>query len=172
MTTNIPGWVLAIFYWLHMMATILGVGGLSTLSLIVFPASRSIKDIALRVQFLGRVSKRIEVVGYFSIAILIFTGMFQLGANPNYDGFFAISNKWAQSILIKHVLVGGMVAVSIAQTWGILPEIQRALLRKLKTDNDEELLALQNREKWLVRLNMLLASCVLLMTAIARALNT
>ena len=95
--------------------------------------------------------------------------MFQLGANPNYAGFFSISNRWAQFILVKHLLVGGMVAVSMTQTWSVLPEIRRALLRAQKTSDEGELAALHKRESWLVRLNMTLSVLVLLMTALARA---
>ena len=71
--------------------------------------------------------------------------------------------------MIKHLLVGGMAAVSMAQTWGVLPEIRRALLKAQKTGDSKELAALHRREAWLVRLNMFLALLVLLATAFARA---
>lgn len=164
-----PDWVLAIIYWLHMLATIFAVGGLATLSLLVLPAARSILDPISQAAFLEKVQRYLETLGWFCLAVLVTTGMFQLSASPNYAGFFSISNRWAQAILAKHLLVGGMVAVSMAQTWGVLPEIRRALLKAQKVGNSGELAALHRREAWLVRLNMILAVFVLLMTAFARA---
>jgi uncharacterized membrane protein len=141
-----PHWALVIIYWLHMLATIFLVGGLVTLSLLVLPAARSILDPVTQAVFLEKVLLRLEALGWFCLAVLVVTGMFQLSANPNYAGFFSISNRWAQAILVKHLFVGGMVAVSLTQAWGVLPEIRRALLRVQKTGDEGELATLRKRE--------------------------
>jgi uncharacterized membrane protein len=170
MMGGMPVSALVIFYWLHMLATIFAVGGLATLSLLVLPIARSVLDPVTQATFLEKIQRRLEVLGWFSLSVLVVTGMFQLSANPNYAGFFSISSLWAQAILVKHLLVGAMVAVSMTQTWGLLPEIRRALLRAQKTGETSELVALRRRETWLVRLNMALSILVLLMTAMARSL--
>ncbi len=165
---GMPDWALAIFYWLHMLATIFAVGGLATLSLLVLPAARSILDLVTQAAFLEKVLRRLEMLGWFCLAALVVTGMFQLSANPNYGGYFSISNGWAQAILVKHLLVGAMVVVSMTQTWSVLPEIRRTLLKAQKTGDEGDLATLRKRETWLVRLNMALLVLILLMTALAR----
>jgi hypothetical protein len=101
------------------------------------------------------------------MGLLLVTGLFQLSANPHYDGFLASSNRWTLAILTKHILAVFMVVVSAVQTWELLPSIRRLLLLKEKA-NLEELKRLQHRETLLLRLNMVLGVLILAMAAIAR----
>ncbi|MBM3153142.1 MAG: hypothetical protein FJZ96_13230 [Chloroflexi bacterium] len=164
----IPTLALSLVYWLHLLASIFAVGGLAALSLFVFPAARTLEPI-LRADFLGRIQRRLEAVGWFSLAVLVATGLFQISANPHYQGFMALDDPWAQSILLKHVAVFAMAAVAMTQTWGVIPAMRRALMLAQKTGNVRELVRLQRREVWLVGLNTGLALVTLLLTAIARA---
>ena len=90
-----------------------------------------------------------------------------MSANANYEGFLAISGQWASSILVKHIFFGLMIVVSAAQTWWLLPTMQRAMLRQQKNGDGAE--ALQKREALLLNLNLILAILILGMTALARA---
>ncbi len=101
------------------------------------------------------------------MGLLLVTGLFQLSANPHYDGFLAASNKWTLAILTKHILAVLMVVVTAVQTWEVLPSIRRILLRKEKADS-QELIRLQDRETLLLRLNLVLGVLILAMAAIAR----
>ncbi|MBI1855374.1 MAG: CopD family protein [Chloroflexi bacterium] len=112
--------------------------------------------------------RRLEPIAWFSLSLLIVTGLFQMSVNPHYDGFLSTSTQWSLSILIKQVLVVIMVAVSAVQTWEVLPAIRRTLMRKNKS-SQEQLLKLQRRETLLLRANLTLAILILLATAFARA---
>jgi len=101
------------------------------------------------------------------MGLLLVTGLFQLSANPHYDGFLAASNQWTLAILTKHILAVLMVVVTAVQTWEVLPSIRRILLRKEKADS-QELIRLQSRETLLLRLNMILGVLILAMAALAR----
>jgi hypothetical protein len=72
------------------------------------------------------------------------------------------------AILVKHVLVATLIAVSAVHTWDVLPMMRRALLRKDKLAVGE-LEALQRREVNLLRTCLILAALVLLATGFARA---
>ena len=158
-------------YWLHMLATIMWLGGLSALALIVLPAARTSLEPAAYSELLGRVQSRLQIIGWLSLLVLGATGMFQMSANPNYSGFLAIDNNWAVAIFIKHIGVFIMVAVSAYSTWGLLPALRRlALLRSLgKSGSLEEAARLEKRELLLLRINLAISIFVLAMTAWARA---
>jgi putative copper export protein len=70
-------------------------------------------------------------------------------------------------MLVKHLAFLGMVGVSAYLTWSLLPALRRTALRQSQSDDD--LHALQQREAWLLRLNLVLGGLILLLTAIARA---
>ena len=164
---NLP---LAIAYWLHILATVVWVGGLVTLAWLVIPAARGSLEPAAYGALLEKVESRLQGVGWFSLVLLTVTGMFQLSANANYTGFLAINNRWALAIVLKHLAVGAMVLVSAYLTWGLMPELRRAALRQAKgLAAPEAGLALRRREQLLLRLNLGLALAVLALTALARA---
>jgi uncharacterized membrane protein len=166
---DMPVWALALTYWIHMLATVLWLGSLAVLSLVVIPAMRNSLDAKLQIKLMVAMQKKLDPLGWFSVALLLTTGMFQMSANPNYDGFLAIRGQWAWSILIKHIFFLGMIAVNAAQTWWVLPALQRAMLRQQKSGDVAEVEKLQKQEKLLLNLNLFLAVLVLAMTALARA---
>ena len=130
--------LLAVIYWLHMLATVIWIGGLAALALIVIPAARRTLDADPYAAFLGRVQERLQQVGWLSLLVLGATGMFQMSVNPNYGGFLAIDNRWAAAILLKHAAIGLMVIVSAYSTWGLLPQLRRmALMRAAGKSLDE-----------------------------------
>ena len=166
---EMPVWALALTYWIHMLATVLWLGSLAVLSLVVIPAMRRSLDVKDQTKLMAAIQKKLDPLGWFSVALLLATGMFQMSANPNYEGFLAIHGQWASAILLKHILFIGMIGVNAAQTWWVLPSLQRAMLRQQKSGDAAEVAALQKREKLLLNLNLILAILVLGMTALARA---
>ena len=164
-----PVWALSIAYWLHMLATVLWIGGLVALSLIVLPAARKALAPQAYADLLSALQKRLDPLGWFSVAVLLATGMLQMSSNPNYEGFLAIRGLWASSILVKHLLFGLMVIVSGYLSWGVLPALRRAALRQAHGQEMPELETLQKREIFLLRLNLILGVFVLLLTALARS---
>lgn len=163
--------MLALLYWLHMLATIVWIGGLAAVTLLVVPAARKALDSNAYQALLGQIQKRLQQMGWFSLAVLIVTGMFQMSASPFYGGFLAITNSWSVAILGKHLVIGAMILVSAYLTWGVLPAMQRtALLRAAgRAVEPTRLAQLQQRETWLLRLSLILSVLVLALTAWARA---
>lgn len=159
---------MALTYWLHLLATVAWVGSLAALNLFVLPAARRALDSAAQLKFLSALQKRLEPLAWFCMGILLATGLFQMSANPYYDGFLNASSQWSLAILIKHGLGLLMVVVSAAQTWEVIPAMQRALMKKSGAD-ESELETLNRRETWLLRANFLLSVLILAATAFARA---
>ena len=163
-----PSWVMAIFFWLHMLATVTWIGSLAAINLLVLPASTRTLKLADQLSFIAALQKRLEPLAWFSMGLLVVTGLFQMSANPHYDGFLSTSTQWSLAILVKHGLAAVMAVVSAIQTWEVLPAIHRTLLKKENAMPDE-LVKLQRREVNLLRMNLALSVLILGATAFARA---
>ena len=169
MIAHPPGWALALTFWLHFLATVTWVGSLSSISLLVLPAMKRSLDTETQLIFIEAIQKRLEPIAWFSMSLLLVTGLFQMSVNPHYDGFLSVSTQWSLAILTKHLLGIIMVVVSAIQTWEVIPAIRRAIVRSKKSQNAEELDTLRRREVLLLRLNFGLSILILLATAFARA---
>ncbi len=165
--TTPSAWILAILYWLHMLATVTWIGSLAAINLLVLPASTRTLKLVDQLSFIAAVQKRLEPLAWFCMGLLLVTGLFQLSTSPHYDGFLNTSTQWSLAILIKHGLAVIMVVVSAIQTWEVLPNIHRTLLKKEKAGEDE-LAELQKKELFILRLNLLISALILAATAYAR----
>ncbi len=169
MLTHPPTWALALTFWLHLFATVTWVGSLAGVSLLVLPAMKRSLDAETQLVFIEALQKRLEPIAWFSISLLLVTGLFQMSVNPHYDGFLSTSTQWSLSILIKHILGIVMVVVSAIQTWEVIPAIRRAIVRSKKNPNADEIDSLRQKEVLLLRMNFGLSLLILLATAFARA---
>ena len=165
--TTPSAWILAIIYWLHMLATVTWIGSLAAINLLVLPASTRTLKLVDQLSFIAALQKRLEPLAWFCMGLLLVTGLFQLSTSPHYDGFLNTSTQWSLAILIKHGLAIIMVVVSAIQTWEVLPAIHRTLMRKDKAEEDE-LAKLQKKELLILRLNLLISALILAATAYAR----
>ncbi len=164
---NIPDWALALTFWIHFLAAVTLVGSLVATSIVVLPAVKTM-DPLNQLNLIASIQKRMEPAAWFSLSLLIVTGLFQMSLNVHYNGFLSVSNQWTIAILVKHILVIALIVVSAVQTWDVFPTIRRLLLRKDKASQDE-LVKLQNRAAWLLRANLILAILILGATAFMRA---
>ena len=163
-----PTWVLTILFWLHMLATVIWVGSLAAISLLILPSMKRTLDPDTQLIFIEAMQKRLEPVAWFSISLLIVTGLFQMSVSPHYDGFLSTSTQWSLAILTKHILGVFMVVTSAIQTWEVIPAIRRAIVMSKKSKNTEELDVLRRREILLLRINLGLSILILGATAVAR----
>jgi uncharacterized membrane protein len=164
-----PFWALSLAYWLHMLATVAWIGGLVALVVLVLPVARRVLEADSYAIFLEQVQRRLDPLGWLSLAVLLATGLFQMSANPNYEGFLSISNRWAVAIFIKHILFFGMIGVSAYMTWGVLPSLRRIAILRIKGIEAEDAEKLQKRETFLLRINLILGILILGLTSLARA---
>jgi uncharacterized membrane protein len=151
-----------------MLATIAWIGGLAAVVLLVLPAARQNLPESAYPGFLESMQRRLDPLGWLSLAVLVGTGLFQMSASPHYQGFLAFENTWAKAILFKHLAFLGMIAVSAFLTWGVLPGMRRLALKRAKGKETPEIARLESREVLLLRLNFLLGVIILGLTALAR----
>ena len=163
-----PYWVLALIFWLHLLATVTWVGSLAAISFLILPAASRTLNPTDQLAFISAIQKRLEPLAWFCLSVLVTTGLFQMSVNVHYDGFLSVSTRWSIALLTKHALVAVMVVVSAVQTWEVLPAIRRTLMLKARAD-EGELERLRRRETALLRWSLALAVLILLATAFARA---
>ena len=165
-------WVLAISYFLHLVATVVWIGGLVVLSILVWPEARTFIDQRDNVllAFLDRLRKRFYPLTNLSLIMLIVTGLFQMDRNPHYDGLLQLTNDWTRAILLKHVAVLAMLILGVTIQWGVLPALERAVLLAQRGKESPDLDRWRRRERQLTVLNVILGLLVLLFTAIATSI--
>ncbi|MBN8580239.1 MAG: CopD family protein [Anaerolineae bacterium] len=159
--------VLAVIYWIHMLATVVWIGSLASINLLFLPAATRTLKLVDQLSLVTALQKRLEPLAWFCMGLLLVTGLFQMSTSEHYDGFASISTQWSLAILVKHGFAVIMVVISAIQTWEVLPSIQRILLKKEKAD-EAELARLQKSEVRLLRINLLLSALILGATALAR----
>lgn len=166
-----PTWVLALMYWLHLLATVVWVGGLALMAFIVWPTLRARLGVQSAIVF-AELHRRFNPWAWLSLAVLVGTGLFQMTVDENYRGWLQIENAWALAILLKHVAVAGMVAIGLIMQLWLQPALARLawLADRGKPVPVTEADSLRQRESLLMWLNLACAVFVLLCTAIATAL--
>jgi uncharacterized membrane protein len=166
---TIPFWILTLSQWLHLLATVVWLGGLTLMALVAWPAVR--KHVLDAGQW-AQLQQRFTPWANLSVVILWITGFLQMTADSNYEGFLAISTLWAQAILVKHLAVIGMMVFGLYLQWRVQPALARlALLEKKQPAMvEDERQRLAGQENKLVVLSLICAAAVLFCTAVATAI--
>lgn len=161
-------WVLVASYWLHLLATVVWLGGMALFVFVAWPALR--QETLNHNQWLT-LQKRFLPWGNGSLVLLLLTGFVQMTNDPNYDGFLAINSLWAGAILVKHLAFVGMVLVAAYLQLSVYPAMDRVnlLVQKRPQLAETEYMSLHRQEMRLLRLNLVCAVVVLLCTAVATA---
>jgi uncharacterized membrane protein len=163
-----PDWILSVAYTLHMLATVLWVGGLVFQSLFLLPmlTSNSLEFGARdKLTFL---QTRFQPIAWLCLAILFGTGLTQMTGHPQYEGLLAIQNRWSVAILIKHLSIVPMLGITAFQSFFLHPGLQRELLKAKHADTSHGASKALRTERQLVMTNVLFSIIVLALTAIAR----
>ena len=168
MPTTVPYWAVALTFWIHLLATAMWIGSLVAMAVLVLPSAARTLQADDQLSLIEVVQRRLEPITWFSVSVLVVTGLFQMSINPHYNGFLSTSGQWSLAMLAKHTLVGTLIAVSAVHTWDVLPSLRRALMQKNKL-RDPEISRLKRREAALLRTSLILGLLVLLATAFARA---
>lgn len=164
-----PAWLLSVSYALHMLATVLWVGGLIFQSLFLLPllTRGSIRDSKLQIKLI-KLLTRFQPLAWLSLAVLLGTGLTQMAAHPRYEGLLALTNRWSIAIFIKHLMILPMLGITAFQSFLLHPSLQRELLKKKSLETNAGDPGELRIEQRLVAVNVILSVLVLTLTAIAR----
>lgn len=161
-------WILALSYWIHLLATVVWLGGMALLALVAWPALR--QGTLADNQWLA-MQKQFTPWANISLVLLLITGFVQMTNDPNYSGFLAVDSVWAWAILLKHVAFAALVLLTAYVQFALHPAMSRLalLVEKRPQLAAAEQARLSRREGQLLWLNLACAAVVLLLTAVATA---
>lgn len=161
-------WVLALSYWVHLLATVIWLGGIALMAFIAWPALR---QGTLSTNQWFQLQKRFLPWVNASLVVLLITGFVQMTNDEHYGGFLVFDGIWAWAILLKHLAYIGMVGLTIYLQFSLYPAMNRLqLLAETRPEAAEaERAKLSRQEIRFLRLNVICATAVLFFTAIATA---
>ena len=164
---------LALSLFVHLLATVVWIGGLMTTLLLVWPAARRTLDQNPAIyRFLSRIRMRFFPLSTLSLMALIVTGLFQMSASPYYEGFMTFNNVWSRVMLAKHLTIVAMVICGLTLQWGVIPTLERLSLLLERDKGDAAAWArLRQREIMLTWVSAILAVGVLAFSAWAGSLR-
>ncbi len=151
--------ILAIFYWLHLLATVIWIGGIAFILLVAVPSAKQVLGTEAG-KLMGEISKRFTPLANYSIIFLIVTGIALTGFNKQFSGIGIFENNWTSVLIMKHTLVIGMVVVHFYRGLVLSPKIGR-------TEIPTEKKSLQKISLNLVKVNFFFGILVLLLSAIS-----
>jgi len=153
--------VFAVITFLHDLFTAVWVGGLITLGITVLPSAKKVLGAGPQTKkLMDTIQKRLSVLVYVSIVVLVVTGMLQANRNPAFQGLFSFGNPYSTVLTLKHILVLAMVAVALIRSLALGRRSGPA------TASQEKLSA------GLLFLNIALGIVVLLLTGFAVAFSS
>jgi len=162
--------VLALMYAAHLLATVVWIGGLVMLVIAIAPhrSSTSTEETLFEV-----LERRFRPWSQVSLAVLLVTGLIQMGSDSHYHGFLIVDSPWAIGLLGKHIVIGLIVVLAFLLQGLLYPALERARLlasRNSAADQQAER-ALRGRLRQLTFLNLGLGILVLLLTAFITAIQ-
>ena len=164
--------LLALSYFIHLLATVVWLGGLMVLTVLVIPeVRRALDGSPALASITSRLRARFAPISNLCLAVLLITGMFQTAGDEHYEGLLAFDNAWSIAILLKHVAIVGMIAVGLSLQYRIVPALERtSLLIERGKGDPAEYERLRRRELRLTWVNIGFSVLVLACTAYATAL--
>ena len=143
-------------YWIHLVATVLWIGGIIFIIFIAIPSSRQVLG-AESGKLMGEISKRFTPLANYSIILLFVSGIVLAGLNNQFSGVRILESNWTMALILKLVLFFSMTAIHFYRGLVLAPRIMRTATQTEKT-------ALQKLSINLVKVNFTLGLSVLLLS--------
>lgn len=153
--------VLIAFYWIHLIAAVVWVGGIIFILFIATPSARQVLG-AEAGRLMSDISKRFTPLANYSIMLLVVTGVVLAELRKQFPGGGVFENHG--SMALKLVLVFSMVSVHFYRGLILAPRITRTVA---ETDKG----VLRKLSVNLVRLNFILGLLVVLLSGAVSVLR-
>ena len=150
-------------YWIHLVATVLWIGGILFIIFIAIPSSRQVLG-AESGKLMGEISKRFTPLANYSIVLLFVSGIVLAGLNKQFSVVRTLESNWTMALTLKLVLFFSMTAIHFYRGLVLAPKIMR-------TATQTEKAALQNLSINLVKVNLTLGLSVLLLSVFISVLR-
>lgn len=150
--------------WLHIMATVVWIGGMFTNMVILRPVLAKTLAPADAGRFMGALMKRFRAVVYASIVLLGVTGIPLKIINENYVSIINFENSWEIVSFVKHVCYGILVLLAVYMFEVLAPRMGRLAAK----GPSPEMKALQKQQVLAGSLAFLSAMVILVLSSLMR----
>ena len=157
-------WVLALSHFIHVMGTVVWIGGILMTLLVILPSSKAALESAPMVgKLMKEVAKRFTPLANISILMLIATGIILFYYDKNYTSFLDLKNRWNVVIALKHFFVATMIVIHFYR--GLI--LNQKIEKFSSQPNEKQSSRLKKISLDLVKVNFALGIIVLLLTAVS-----
>ena len=158
---------LSVLNWLHLVATVVWIGGIFTNILALSPSARESLEPMVMGRFMGSYITRFRRLVYISMGILVVTGAIMMIMNPQYSVSSNFGSLWMQFVLVKHVFSVILIILGIHMLQVIFPKIGRLAAQ----EPSPELGKLQRLQTRLGMTSLIIGTLILVFTAITGAIS-
>ena len=159
--------LMALVNWLHLLATVAWIGGMSTNLVVLLPSMRGNLDPPVMGKLMGAVMGRFRILTYICIAVLIVTGGLMSRYNASYEGF-GFTNLWTTIGVVKHLVVVILVVLAVYAYEGLAKKVARVAAQ----GPSPELTRMQKRQIGFAVTGFVLGLIVLLLTGAMSAISS
>lgn len=122
----------AVIDFLHLLATVMWIGGGLYMNLVLMPALNAIEPPA-RGKLMGAASKRFTILAWGSIIVLLITGLMKTPTGMLLN----MTETYGITLTVKHVLFLAMVGIATLITWVIVPRMNALAPKPGEKPSDE-----------------------------------
>ena len=144
----------------HVLAALLWLGGMFFLGLVGAPVLRAVEPPALRQRLFHEIGIRFRAVGWWSIAIMVLTGLASLHYRGwlQWDGVLASAAFWRTGV--GHALAAKLVSVTVMITISLVHDFVLGPAAGRLEPGSAEALAARRRAALLARVNALVGVAI------------
>ncbi len=158
---------LAVINWLHLMATVLWIGGMAVNILVLMPSMKEGLEPSAAGKFTPLVMKRFRRLVYSSIIVLVATGVSMMLFSRSYLGPLELGNAWSQVLLVKHIFVTVLIIIAVYAFQVLAPKVARVAAK----GPSPELAGLQKLQVRLAVSGLLVGIIILFLTGLTTAIT-
>lgn len=167
--------LLAVRHFLHILATIVWIGGIILILFVVIPeAKTSLESKSMVNKLIKNIGRRFTILANTSIFLIIITGIILLIFDKNSDGFFNVNKSYNIVISVKHFFVVLMILIHFYRGLILNPKISKVAEQTIETTHSSSISSKVSRLKIfslnLVKTNFILGIVVLLLAGVTLSL--
>lgn len=155
--------VMALSHFVHVMGTVVWIGGILMILLVILPGSKTALESPMLGKLMKEVAKRFTPLANISILLLIASSFIIFYYDKNYTFLFDLDNNWNIVIVLKHFVVATMIIIHFYRGLILNPKIERFSSQP----NENQTSTLKKTSLILVKTNFALGIIVLLLTAVS-----
>lgn len=165
--------ILAVSNWLHLLATVVWIGGIVLILMVVLPGAKEALEQPVVGKLMEAITKRFTPLANTSIVVIVLTGLALAFFDKNLLGSGKFSSTWSLVVIGKHLIVAPMIVIHFYRSLVLSPKIKRLSVEQAGSYAGKlspNLPKLQRLSLNLIWVNLSLGILVLLLSGMAAAI--